>query len=198
VGDLANVSNPYDRAYDFGPSGLDRNQVFVVNFVYNLPFFRNTNNLFLKSALGGWALSAIGTMESGLALNVALGGTYGSNGIPGSTNRPDVFSPLTYPSAITVWFNTAIFAPPTPGTWGDASKMMLRGPGRDVWDVSLFKQFAFSESGQRNLEFRFETFNTFNHTQFNNVDTTFTDGNFGQVTSVWDPRVLQLALKLHF
>jgi len=197
-GDLANVSDPYNRAYDFGPSGLDRNQILVVNFVYDLPFFRNTNNLFLKSAFGGWQISAIGTMESGLALNVGLGGTYGNNGIPGSTNRPDVVGSLSYPGTIAEWFNTGIFAAPAPGTWGDAGKMLLRGPGRDNWDISLFKQFAFSESGQRNLEFRFESFNTFNHTQFNNVDTTFSDGNFGQVTSVWDPRVLQLALKLHF
>jgi len=198
-GDLANVSNPYNRGYDFGPSGLDRNQIFVVNFIYDLPFFRNTNNLFLKSALGGWQISAVGTMESGLALNVALGGTYGNNGIPGSTNRPNVVGPLTYPGTVLEWFDaTTAFAQPAPGTWGDAGKMLLRGPGRDNWDISLFKRFAFSESGQRDIEFRFESFNTFNHTQFNNVDTTMSDGTFGQVTSVWDPRVLQLALKLHF
>lgn len=199
VGDLAGVSNPYNRAYDFGPSGLDRNQIVVVNFIYDLPFFRNTNSLFLKSALGGWQISAIGTMESGLAMSVFLGGTYGSNGIPGATNRPNVVGPLTYPGTISQWFDaTTVFAPPAPGTWGDAGKGLLRGPGRDNWDISLFKRFAFSESGQRNFEIRFESFNTFNHTQFNNVDTTYSDGNFGKVTSVWDPRVLQIAAKLHF
>lgn len=196
--DLANVSDPYNRAYDYGPSGLDRTHIAVVNFIYQLPFFKNTSNLFLKSALGGWQVSAIGTMESGLALNVTLGGTYGSNGIPGSTNRPDVVGALTYPGTILSWFDTTAFAAPAPGTWGNAGKMLLRGPGRDNWDISLFKQFVFSESGQRAFELRFESFNTFNHTQFNNVDTTFTDGNFGQVTSVWDPRVLQIAAKLHF
>jgi len=198
VGDLANVSNPYNRAYDFGPSGLDRNQIVVVNFIYDLPFFKNASNLFLKSALGGWSISAIGTMESGLATSVFLGGTYGNNGIPGSTNRPNVVGALTYPGTVAQWFSTGTFAAPLPGTWGDAGKGLLRGPGRDVWDINLFKRFVFSESGQRDIEFRFESFNTFNHTQFNNVDTTFTDGNFGQVTSTWDPRVLQLALKLHF
>ncbi len=198
LGDLANVSNPYNRGYDYGPSGLDRTHVFVVNFVYDLPFFRDSSNRLLKSGLGGWEISAIGTMESGLALNVGLGGTYGSNGIPGSTNRPDVVGALSYPYSIGEWFNTGIFAPPTPGAWGDAGKMLVRGPGRDNWDISLFKRFAFGESGNRNLEFRFESFNTFNHTQLNNVDTTFSDGNFGQVTSAWDPRVLQLAMKLHF
>jgi hypothetical protein len=198
VGDLSQVSDPYNRKYDFGPSGLDRNQMLVVNFIYDLPFFRSANNLFVKSALGGWELSAVGTMYSGLALTVTQGGTYGSNGIPGSTVRPNTVGRLSYPSTINEWFNTSIFVPAAPGTWGDASKGLLRGPGRDNWDISLFKQFAFSESGQRNIEFRFETFNTFNHTQFNNVDTGMSDGTFGKITSVWDPRVLQLALKLHF
>ncbi len=198
VGDLAGVSNPYNRNYDFGPSGLDRNQILVVNFIYDLPLFRNSSNLFVKSALGGWQISAIGTMESGLALSVFLGGTYGSNGIPGATNRPDVVGGLSYPGQILQWFNTSAFAAPAPGTWGDAGKGLLRGPGRDNWDVSLFKRFAFSESGQRDFELRFESFNTFNHTQFNNVDTTFSNGTFGHVTSVWDPRVLQIAAKLHF
>lgn len=197
-GDLAQVSDPYDRNYDFGPSGMNRNQVFVVNFVYELPFFRNSTNGFLRSGLGGWELSAIGTMESGLDLNVYLGGTYGSNGIPGSSNRPNVVGNLTYPNTLNEWFNTSIFAAPAPGTWGDAGQRLVVGPGRDNWNIGLFKRFAFSENSQRDLEFRFETFNTFNHTQFNGVDTTLTDGNFGKVTSVWDPRTLQLAMKLHF
>lgn len=201
-GDLSNVSDPYNRNYDYGPSGLDRNQVFVVNFIYDLPFFRNSNHMFVRSALGGWELSAIGTMESGLALTVTEGGTYGSNGIPGSTNRPDVTGALTYPGTVNEWFSTGTFvstASVAPGTWGNAGKGIVRGPGRDNWDISLFKRFAFSEDGTRNIEFRVESFNAFNHTQFNNVDTTLSDGaTFGQVTSVWDPRVLQLALKLHF
>ncbi len=198
VGDLSNVSDPYNRGYDWGPSGLDRNQIAVVNFIYNLPVFSHTNNLLLKSTLGGWQISAVGTMESGLALTVTEGGTFGGNGIPGATNRPDVVQPLSYGHSVGQWFNPATFVAAAPGTWGDAGKGIVRGPGRDNWDISLFKQFVFSESGQRSLELRFESFNTFNHTQFNNVDTTLSDGNFGQVTSVWDPRVLQIAAKLHF
>jgi hypothetical protein len=197
-GDLAPVSNPYNRAYDYGPSGLDRTHIGVVNFVYNLPFFKSANNLLVKSALGGWTVSAIGTMETGLALNINLGGTFGNNGIPGSTNRPDVLSPLTYPSQLLQWFNTTAFAAPAPGYWGNAGKGILRGPGRDNWDVSLFKRFVFSESGERSFELRFESFNTFNHTQFSNIDSTFSDGTFGHVTGVQDPRVLQIAAKLHF
>jgi hypothetical protein len=48
------------------------------------------------------------------------------------------------------------------------------------------------------FEFRAESFNTFNHTQFNGVGNSFGNGNFGQVTSTWDPRTLQLGGKLSF
>ena len=64
--------------------------------------------------------------------------------------------------------------------------------------MSLFKSFTFSESRGSRFELRFETFNTWNHTQFNQVDTTFADSRFGQVTSAFDPRIIQLGGKLYF
>ena len=60
------------------------------------------------------------------------------------------------------------------------------------------KTIALTPHEGPNLELRFESFNTFNHTQFNGVDSGSTDGNFGQVTSAYDPRVLQLGAKFHF
>ena len=45
---------------------------------------------------------------------------------------------------------------------------------------------------------RFESFNTFNHTEFQNIDAGWNDANFGQVTSAYDPRVLQLGAKIQF
>ncbi len=52
AGDLANVSNPYDRHYDYGPGGLDRTHIFLVNFVYDIPFLKNSQHRMLKSTLG--------------------------------------------------------------------------------------------------------------------------------------------------
>jgi hypothetical protein len=83
----------------------------------------------------------------------------------------------------------------------------LRGPGRDNWNLSLFKNFTLSESRGSRLELRLETFNTWNHTQFNGIGTTFNGydavtgkpkGSFGQVTSAFDPRILQLGAKIYF
>jgi len=198
AGDLSYVSDPYNRRYDYGPGGLNRTQVGIINFVYSLPFFNSTNRHLVKTMLGGWQLSGIVTMETGLPLWITLGGTYGSNGISNATNRPNVVGPVTYPQTIAQWFSTSAFAPPAPGTWGDLGKGVVWGPGRDNWNLSLFKDFVISETHNSRLELRLETFNTFNHTQFKNVSSTFTASNFGQVTSVWDPRVLQLAGKLYF
>ena len=83
------------------------------------------------------------------------------------------------------------------GDWGNMPFNGVRGPGRDNWNLSLFKSFAFNERGSR-LEFRTEFFNVWNHTQFNGVSTGFTNGDFGQVTSAHDPRTLQFGLKLYY
>jgi hypothetical protein len=197
-GDLSGVSNPYDRHYDYGPSGLDRTHIFLVNFVYQLPIFKSTNNRLLKSTLGGWELSGIVTAETGLPLFITLGGSQGSNGLPNATNRPDVIGNITYPNTVDQWFNKAAFSVPALGAWGDLGKGLVRGPGRDNWNVALFKSFVFSEARGSRFELRLETFNTFNHTQFKEVSSTFANSNFGAVTSTWDPRVLQLGAKLYF
>ena len=96
------------------------------------------------------------------------------------------------------WFTKSAFAVPAPGTFGSLPRNYLRGPGRDNWNLSLFKSFVFSEDRGSKLEFRAEFFNAFNHTEFNNVSTTFSSGNFGAVTSAHDPREIQLGLKLYF
>jgi hypothetical protein len=199
AGDLTTVSNPYDRSYDNGPSPLDRRNVAIVNFIYQLPILRGKDtNAVLKTALGGWEISGIGTIESGMPLNINLGGPQGSNGLANGTNRPDVSGSVSTPHTLTSWFNTSAFAAPAVGAWGNFPARSVYGPGRDNWNLSLFKSFNFSEARGSRLELRLETFNAFNHTQYQNVSTTFTDSRFGQVTSTYNPRNVQLGVKLMF
>jgi len=197
-GDLATVSDPYNRAYDNGLFAADRTNIVLVEFIYQIPLFRNNSNAFVKSAFGGWEISGFGTMEGGQPLYITLGGSQGSNGLANATNRPDLVGSVTYPQTVAQWFNPAAFALPAVGAWGNLSKSAVRGPGRDNWNISLFKSFLLSESRGSRLEFRAESFNTWNHTQFNAVSSTFTNSNFGAVTSTWDPRVFQLGMKLYF
>jgi hypothetical protein len=197
-GDVAPDSNPYDRNYDTGPSLFDRRDVFVANFIYQIPLLKHSPSHALRTGLGGWELSGIVTAETGSPMNVSLGGPAGGNGLPNGTNRPDLSGSISYPKTEGEWMNTSAFSTPTPGNWGTAGYDCVYGPGRDNWNISLFKNFTISEARGSRLQLRFETFNTFNHVQWSSVDSGFSSGTFGRVTGAYDPRVLQLGLKLYF
>jgi hypothetical protein len=198
-GDLATVSNPYAGwANDIGPSQYNRSDILLTEFVYDIPFLRHAENKLLRTTLGGWQVSGIVSVETGLPVNITLGGPQGNNGIPDATNRPSVSGAVAAPHTVGEWFDPAAFSSPAVGAWGNVGFDSVTGPGRDNWNLSLFKSFVFSESRGSRLEFRVETFNTWNHTQFNNISNTFSNSNFGQVTSAFDPRIFQLGLKLYF
>jgi hypothetical protein len=194
-GDLYTLSDPYSRAYDNGPSPLDRTNMALVNFIYDIPLFRNSQSKALKSFAGGWEVSGIVTMESGLPINITEGGSLSSNGLSDATNRPDFSGTISYPGTRYQFFDTSGFSNPAVGAWGNLAKGAFRGPGRNNWNISLFKSFLLSESRNSRIELRVESFNTWNHTEFQNVSTSFGSSNFGQVTSTWDPRVFQLGGK---
>ena len=198
-GDLGNVSNPYlGWQYDIGPSGYDRTHNAAVNFIYDIPLLRNSTNRLVKSTVAGWEISGIVTIESGLPINPQLTGGQSGNALPNATNRPDLVGPVSYPHTVQEWFSTSSFAAPTVGDFGDAKHNSLRGPGRGNWNLSLFKSFLLSESRGSRLELRLESFNTWNHTQFNQVSNGLGSSNFGQVTSAFDPRIFQLGGKIYF
>jgi hypothetical protein len=171
---------------------------------------KNSDNHALKAVVGGWALSGIITMQSGAPLNLGVSGTNASV-VGNSGNRPNLTGAITYPKTVAQWFNPAVFSKPacTAGgsgadCYGNLGFDALRGPGRDNWNLSLFKSFVISESRGSSFELRFATFNTWNHTQFkgdaNNggIGTAVGSGNFGNVTQAFDPRELQLGAKLTF
>ena len=196
--DLNAISNPYDRTYDHGRALFNRTHVALVNFIYDIPAFRRSSNAVLKNGLGGWQLSGIVTAQTGLPVNIVLGGSAGGNGLRNSTNRPNVSGEVSYPKTIAAWFDRSAFSAPAVGAWGNLERNSITGPGQHNWNLSLFKNFMISEARGSRLEFRAESFNTWNHTQFNAVSGNFSNADFGQVTSVFDPRTLQLGLKLYF
>jgi hypothetical protein len=204
-GDQDTISDPYNRNYDYGTSTYNRTNIFLVDYIYNLPFFKDTNNKLVKSMFGGWVLSGIVTAESGLPFNVTVSAN--TMGLSNYTNRPNQVAAITYPGTVSEWFSTSSFAYNTSVCatslcgFGDAPKNALTGPGRTNFDTSLFKDFRnikwWSAEGAT-FEIRAETFNTFNHTQFQNINTTYGSSAFGNITSAYDPRVIQLGLKFLF
>jgi hypothetical protein len=199
------VSNPFDLRYDRGSGVLDRRHIFNANYDYKLPFWLHGGNFLEHGVLGGWELSGVTTAESGSPINVTYSpDTLGLGG--GTVNRPNVAgNPRKAAKTVDQWFNTGAFSAPV-APWnggmnqgfGTGRKDNVVGPGLFNWNLAMFKSIPFSGKENPHLELRVESFNTFNHTQFNGVDTGFTDGNFGQVTSTFDPRELQFGGKIVF
>ncbi len=192
---FSNVSNPFNVKWDYGQAGFDRTHIFVTSFVYDLPFFKNATGAAHK-ILGGWVYSGIANFQSGTPFSIGGGNdNLGYGG--GTSNRANVVAPVTYPKTREQWFSKSSFKVPDPLQWGNMQRNMLRGPGRNNWNMSIFKEFHFTESAK--FELRVETFNTFNHTQWTNPGTNIlTSSSFGIITGTYGPRNLEIGLKLNF
>jgi len=192
---FSNVNNPFNARWDYGPAGFDRRQISSTSFIYKAPFFRNADSQLTRTLLAGWEVSGIALFESGTPTSIGAGPD--NLGLGGTTgNRANVIAPITYPGTRLQWFSTSSFAKPGPLQWGTASRNDIVTPGRNNWNVAMFKAFQIKENLR--FEFRAETFNTFNHTQFNSLQTSVTSGNFGQLTGTAAPRTFQLGAKLMF
>ena len=193
--------NNHDPERDYGLSDFDVDHRLVGSFVYNLPFGNGekyaTDATGVKNAVvGGWQMNGIYTWQRGFPLTIAASDVGGLNDTFG-TNRADlVGDPNSGERTVTRWFNTGAFAQPGAGVLGNLGRNTERGPGVNNLDLAVFKNFAISH-GVR-LQFRLESFNAFNHTQFGNVSTNLTADNFGVVTSARAARINQLGVKLLF
>jgi hypothetical protein len=206
--DLATISNPFNTKYDKGSGALDRRQMLSANYVYNMPFFAKSSGL-VHSVLGGWELAGTiidegGLNSSGNNQGPGLSISYDPIGLGGNyTNRPNVSGKVDYPKKLKEWFDTSLFSAPVPAWlggpnqgFGNARKDAINGPTRVNFTTSLYKSFAMTE--RAHFELRFESFNTFNHTEYNAFNNSFGNALFGQITSTFDPRVLELGGKFVF
>jgi len=182
----------YHEMNDYGTSNIDVPHVFAVSAIWNLPWFQNAHGA-KGLALGGWRYSDITSIQSGFALDPGL-----SVVDQGLATRPDVVPGTTVagPKTTAEWFNTSAFAAPAAGFFGNAAPGSIRGPGFVNFDMAIYKDFKIRE--RHSVEFRAEFFNVFNHTNFNGVSTTFGAGNFGNLTSAADPRIVEFALRYQF
>jgi hypothetical protein len=197
-----NLDDPMNPRYQYGTAGFDRRNIVVLSFDYNLPVFQHSTG-FTRAFFAGWTISGIALMQSGNPLSVnSANDNLGFGG--GTTNHADLIGHITYPHKFQQWFSPSAFAQPAPLTWGNAPKNIVQGPGRDNWNLSLYKDFRFSE--RAGFQFRAESFDTWNHTQFTGVNTGVLTGNpsspynstAGQITGIADPRVFQFGGKLYF
>ncbi len=212
--DASSPQNNADLRAEYGPTDFDRRHILTADFVYQLPWMKKRQG-FLGHVLGGWEFSGIITLNSGLYLTPVGTHTgidpaglglfdpnaqtdnlnFSSAARPDQTGNPNSGAPHT----AALWFNTSVFSsdPPSDGNRpGNARRGSIKGPGIQRWDLSLFKEIKLTEG--TNFQFRIETFNVWNHTNFDGVDNGVASETFGQVTSAHEPRVLQLGLKFNF
>jgi hypothetical protein len=211
------VSNPWNLKYDAGPGVLDRRHVLSINYEYKLPFFAHEKGL-IHSIAGGWEISGTAISETGMPwAGTRWGGgsnnpssgysdTVGLGG--GYTNRPNMTGKVVYPKKrdgnnVYQLVSNSAFSEPTP-SWlggpnlgfGNAPKDAVVGPGRTNFSTALYKSFAFGE--RAHLELRADTFNTFNHTQFDQFNFQINSANFGEANNTQDPREIEFGGKFVF
>lgn len=207
AGDPNYPQNSYNLRAERGRSNFDVAHRLSVSYVYDLPFGKGRAYLADEGAwstlLTGWQTSGIVTLQSGRPFTVALLRELDNSGTGisalgfGANDRPNVVgNPALSERSSEAWFNTSAFAFPPRGTFGNAGRNILDGPGYHSVNASLSKNTTLSE--RFNLQFRAEVFNLFNHPNFNLPDNFLGSPTFGSITSARDPRHIQFGLKLLF
>jgi len=213
---FAPIQNAFDPNSEKALANQDTPNSLSVNYIWDLPFFSTSHGI-TRQALHGWKIVGISTWRSGTPLNVCLISDVAGTGTGAGSyecQRPDLIGDPTLPKSqrtLGAYFNTSAFAVPQLGTFGNAGRNVLRGPGINNWDLSIFKDFeipwfgrvhGWSAGETAKLQFRTEMFNAFNHPQYSlgsaGGTLNFPDPAFGAVTTERNPREIQLALKLVF
>jgi carboxypeptidase family protein/TonB-dependent receptor-like protein len=207
AGDPNFPQNSYDVRAERGRSNFDVRHRLSVSYSYDLPFGKGksylADNGWVSTLLTGWQSFGIVTLQSGRPFTVALLSEIDNSGTGrsilgfGANDRPNVVGdPSLGTRSPDRWFNTAAFAFPPPGTFGNAGRNILEGPGFQNVNASLVKNTNLTE--RVNLQFRAEVFNLFNHPNFNLPDNFLGSPTFGKISSARDPRHLQFGVKLLF
>jgi predicted heme/steroid binding protein len=222
------VPDTYDTSMLWGPSEFDARHIVIINYLYQLPFFREQKG-FAGKALGGWQISGITQFQTGLpcsviAPNVDYAGVgqdanwgCGGNGqfwvVNGDPKIIGTFGPKGQWFATTNPDGTPIFTAPTPGTFNTQRvRNLIYQPGYQNWNMGLFKTFPVNE--RLRFQFRAEAYNVWNHPNWcansgcngtTNIGLNPTNtATFGKVlskgsgTSGQGERNLQLSLRLEF
>ncbi len=195
--------NIHNQAAEYARSGYDVGQRLVVSFVDDIPIGKgkllDTHNRVLNGVFGGFQLNGIATFQGGFPFSVNGVDNSGLNGT-NPAERANVNGNPQLPRGqrnAQHWFNTSVFSNPAPGTFGNSGRNILREPGLNTWDMSVFRNIGISE--RFTAQIRLETFNTFNHTSLGMADSNVTSGTFGKISSARIPgRIVQLGAKIIF
>jgi hypothetical protein len=207
-GSMAQVSNP--RVWNYGKADFDATHIVTANWLWDVPKASKLAKNRLVSAIGdGWQFLGIASFISGNPSGISFSLSNGTDLAGGGDGiRPIMLANPIIPKSersITKFFNTSAFGIPAQGTGGNAARDVIRKPGINNFDMSMFKNFSIKERFR--FQLKFESYNTFNHTQFSSVNTTATfnpttgaisNAAFGTLTGARSPRVGQASLRVNF
>ncbi|MBZ5701857.1 MAG: TonB-dependent receptor [Acidobacteriia bacterium] len=196
------AQNDQDLAAERGLSSFDQRHRFTGNWIYELPF--GANKRFVQNGrwarvLSGWQWSGDFTIASGLPFTPRVLGSFTdvSAGVNGTLRADYTGAPVHLPNPTTLeWFNTAAFAAPPAGQFGNAGRDILEGPGQVTVNMALGKTFPIKDF--RALELRLQANNVFNVVQFTAINTVVNSPAFGQVTAAGNMRRLSLIARFRF
>jgi len=207
-GESDTPQDSFCRSCDKASSDDDVRNLLNLSGVYRLPFHGSGAT---RAVLSGWTLSAIGTLQTGLPVNITIDRSNGS--VPGGfaisgEERPNLVAgvPLTPlgGSSPGDWINLAAFSTPASGTFGDLGRNAFRAPGISQLDLALAKEISVTE--RTKVRFRADAFNIFNRAQFGAPNADISQVTFGTITTTLSnyatgrgtPREFQLSAKVSF
>ena len=173
---------------------------FVASLVYNLPGLKN--QAALNRLTSNWSLATVFQAQSGFPFTISVfgdtanaGTLLGENPIRANATGAPLFPAGTHTAAH--WFNTAAFATPAAFTFGSVGRNTVEGPGMQLMDLALSREFALAE--RAHLQFRAEFFNTLNHTNFGTPNRFVNEPQFGTITMAMHPgREIQFGARMTF
>lgn len=198
--------NPLNYRSEYAEARTSRRHIFAASYVYELPYFRKDANPLKRAILGGWQISGITDITSGLPVPrvvtsastvAAITGFYPNVVSDPNAGVARTIDPLT---GLPFIFDPAAFAVPTGGNYGNAPRAFSRLFGRNQTNLSLTKNIYFDTEQNVRLQLRAEAFNVMNHTQFTGAGVTLAVPStaFGRPTGARLPREFQFGAKLSF
>jgi hypothetical protein len=203
------TANYFNLAGEKSVDAGDIPHALVASYVYQLPIGRGKSvgsgmNRIVDAVAGGWEISGIATFRQGIPLSVFGNNwnSYGGDPRPDEIGNPKPAHQTISSTVANSWANSAAFKMAAYGTFGTAPRYMsnIRGPHYQNWDTALEKNWRFKDAMR--AQFRFETFNTFNHPNFyapgpGNM-SLFNTASFGLITAAFQPRIVQWAGKFYW
>lgn len=194
--------NPLNKRAEYAEARTSRPHIFSMSYVYELPFFTKSQNAAARIFLGGWQVSGITIVNSGVPIPRVLSDT----GAEIRGNRPNLvgdpnggLAGTLDASGLPYIFDPNAFALPANGTFGNAPRAFSRAPGQNQTNLTAAKNFYFDREKGIRLQLRAESYNIFNHTQFTGIGASLsTPATLGRPTGTRLPREFQFGAKFYF